>query len=637
MKIPKITDLKSKIVKIKAEVMKKIKSVKKSKIIIAIIVATVLLISLVSSAHFLFNKTNDTKEVITGKPYYNDVVLTVSGSGTIVPYERYEIVPMVSGDIIECVYEEGDEVLEGDVLYVFDHTEQDKNVESAKNAITKSLIRNKKYLNSEEYNKTLSKYSVRAESDGIISGFNLKKGDRVSENNTYGTIQDIESFKAIVPFNAAQCEKINQGDKATVNLFPSMYSLEGVVTYKSFAPLGYSSGAVMYEVEIALTGKALSLTDTSVGAVIHTSMGDVEAPASGKIEKLVPKDIKPLVSGEISYIPDNIKNGSKVKEGDILFYIDNSDFIEEKKLADFDYNDLQLALENAYDRLENYEITSPINGTVITKNSKKGDTISGGGSSSSVLMVIADMSKMKFTFQADETDINKIEVGQEVEVSADAVENKVFSGKVTNIATEGISSNGVSYYEVEVVVEDYGQNDENGYLRSGMNVSAKIIYEKELNALCVPVSAVTELRGESFVFVKGNDSDRQKREDLSNKENIPENNSKKFAEEKTKTGEEDAVEERIYSMAPEGFYPVRVKTGATDGVNIVILGGLTEDDVIYLAEGNNVLPAVMNPSAGGFSAMGGSMSGGMMSGGMMSGGSMRQGQMMNPMSGGMGR
>lgn len=633
MKILKITDLKNKIIKIKNDVIKNTKLSKKS--IIAVILAMVLLIAGVSSASFLFNGKSDPKEVITAKPYYDDVVLTVSGSGTIVPYERYEIVPMVSGDIIESIYEEGDEVLEGDILYVFDHTEQDKNVESAKNAITKSLIRNKKYLNSEEYNKTLSKYSVRAESDGIISGFNLKKGDRVSENSAYGTIQNIESFKAIVPFNAAQCEKINQGDKATVNLFPSMYSLEGVVTYKSFAPLGYSSGAVMYEVEIEVTGKALSLTDTSVSAVIHTSGGDVEAPVSGKLEKLLPKDIKPQVSGEISYIPDNIKNGAKVNEGDILFYIDNSDFLEEKKLADFDYNDLQLSLENAYDRLENYKITSPINGTVITKNSKKGDTITGGGNSGSVLMVIADMSKMKFTFQADETDINKIQVGQEVEVSADAVENKVFSGEVTNIATEGVSSNGVSYYEVEVVVEDYGQNDEDGYLRSGMNVSAKIIYEKELSALCVPISAVTYLRGESFVFVKGNDSDRQKREDLSNKENIPENNSKKFAEEKTKTGEEDAVEERIYSMAPEGFYPVRVKTGATDGINIVILSGLTENDVIYLAEENNVLPAVTGSNSNGYSPMGGMMPGGMAQGNMR--GAMGQGQMMGSMGSGMGR
>lgn len=186
----------------------------------------------------------------------------------------------------------------------------------------------------------------------------------------------------------------------------------------------------------------------------------MDSPKSGKLEYTDPVNIMPEVSGKITKIGTGIKNGATVKKGDVLFEIDKSDFMEEKRLIEFEFADLKLNLENAYDKLDDYEIKAPISGTIITKNSKKGDTISGGDSVK--LMVVADMSAMKFTFQADETDVEKIKVGQTVQVTADAVSGKVFMGEVTAVATEGKSENGVSQYPIDVVVTDYGQNDEDG-------------------------------------------------------------------------------------------------------------------------------------------------------------------------------
>ncbi len=557
----------------------KAKKKKKKKKIIIIGTAAVLVIAGAVTAYFIKkgNGGNEKQEIMTSMPVYGDIALSVTGSGTVAPYDRYEIVPLVTGEIIQCNYDVGDKVKEGDILYVFDHSEQDKQIESAQNAITRAKITNKKYLDTAEYNKTLAKYTVRAEGDGVISGFDLKVDNEVSAKSNVGTIQDKATFKAIVPFNAAQCAKINIGDTATVNLYPSMYSVTGKVTYKSNASSGFSSGAVVYDVEITVSGVNIALTDTSASAVVHTSEGDVDSPKSGKLEYTDPVNITPEVSGKIIKIGSGIKNGATVKKGDILFEIDKSDFLEEKRLIEFEFADLKLNLENAYDKLDDYQIKAPISGTIITKNSKKGDTISGGDSVK--LMVVADMSAMKFTFQADETDVDKIEVGQTVNVTADAVSGKVFKGEVTAVATEGKSENGVSQYPIDVVVTDYGQNDEDGCLRSGMNVTAEIIYEHAENELLVPVSAVTKLGDDSYVFVKG-------------KKTVPASGEMTDGENAENSEKENAIEGMIADMVPEGFTAVKVTTGATDGINIAVLSGLTETDEVYLDENNNVLSQI---------------------------------------------
>ena len=49
-----------------------------------------------------------------------DINVTITGSASVEPYERFEIIPKVSGDILYCPYEVGDEVSEDDILYKFD-------------------------------------------------------------------------------------------------------------------------------------------------------------------------------------------------------------------------------------------------------------------------------------------------------------------------------------------------------------------------------------------------------------------------------------------------------------------------------------------------------------------------------------
>jgi HlyD family secretion protein len=153
----------------------------------------------------------------------------------------------------------------------------------------------------------------------------------------------------------------------------------------------------------------------------------------------------------------------------------------------------ELSYESSREQLEEYSIKAPISGTVVEKSVKAGDTVENSNSGSTALCVIADMSVMTFRINVDELDIAQLERGQEVSITADALDDRSFSGYVDNIGILGSSQDGVTAYPVTIVINDAED------LWPGMNVSAKIIVNSAQDVLRVPVTAVS--RG-NVVLVK---------------------------------------------------------------------------------------------------------------------------------------
>ena len=144
------------------------------------------------------------------------------------------------------------------------------------------------------------------------------------------------------------------------------------------------------------------------------------------------------------------------------------------------------SLENAQENLEDYSVTAPISGTVVTKNAKAGDNIEGG--SGSTLCVIYDLSYLEMTMSIDELDISSVEVGQEVQITADAVEGKTYTGVVTEVSVAGTTSGGITTYPVTVRI------DETDGLLPGMNVDAEIVISSADDVLAIPSAAVSRGR-----------------------------------------------------------------------------------------------------------------------------------------------
>ncbi len=515
------------------------KNPKRKLITIGIFAAIViLLISLVAANA---NKGKDKGFTIpeTDRVMRGDIEETITGSAVVEPFERYEIIALVSGDIISSPFEVGDAVNEGDLLYEFDKStaslgiqRQELNVEQSKNSYNNAL-------------KDAEKLTVRAPISGVVSGVEIKVGKDVQMNTALAAIENTKSLEVDLPFNHSQASLIKSGDAAIVSSSAYMSQVSGVVTHVAANPTAQTDGSMLYNVTIKLTNPGALAAGLTVGGEVNGMI----SPGSGILKSADSEQVNAEVAGEVTGV--YVKNGDYVNKGDILFTLSSDSVSNSVTNSNLQYKNSALSLQESYDSLDDYSLTSPITGTVITKNAKAGDTID-RNSSTQTLMVVADVSKLKFVLSIDELDISKVEAGQTVKVTCDALEGEEYIGKITNVSVEGTSTNGVTVYEAEVVVEEPGN------LRPSMNIDATVVFNSSANTLMVPSGDIKTVMGKSYVYIKDEDGKADKKDDEPNG-----------------AGKDAAPE------APEGYKAVEVETGLSNDEYTEILNGLTEGDEIY--------------------------------------------------------
>lgn len=154
--------------------------------------------------------------------------------------------------------------------------------------------------------------------------------------------------------------------------------------------------------------------------------------------------------------------------------------------------------DEAQDRYNKTYIRAPISGTVVKINVKEGETVILGtmNNPGTVIMVIADLSRMQAIVEVDETDVVSLELGQRADVEVDALPDTTFSGTVTKIGYMPIQSLVSSEvegadFEVEVSVDSTVPE-----MRPGMTVSVDITTACLDSVLVVPIQAVGRRRVE---------------------------------------------------------------------------------------------------------------------------------------------
>ena len=259
--------------------------------------------------------------------------------------------------------------------------------------------------------------------------------------------------------------------------------------------------------------------------------------------------------------------------GSVIATLSSSSVEEQVESSRLSLQQSQLSYENTVEQLDDYTITAPIDGTVITKNTKVGDTLD-TTNGQTTLAVIYDLSYLTFDMSLDELDVNQVEVGQTVEVTCDSLEDVgTIEGVVTKVSVAGTTSNGVTTYPVTVQIDNPPED-----LLPGMNVDAVIVVDEATDVIAVPISAVQ--RGDT-VYVKDDSA--------TNTDGTMVNGS----------------------LLPDGWRAVEVETGLSDTNYIEILSGIEEGDIVYV-------PEVARDSSSEDGEMG-MMPGGDMGGGMPSG------------------
>lgn len=493
----------------------------------------------------------------------------LSSSGVISPKDTYSLTSLVEGEVISADFEEGDQVTEGQILYQIDVSSMESELKSASTSLERAQ---KKYEKAQEdYNEAVSDYrgnTYKATRTGYIRELNIQAGDQVGQNTDIASIYNDQIMKIRVPFLAQEAAAIGAGNQAVLTLTDTEEQINGVVTAVSNMDEVLDGGRIVRYVTIEAANPGGLTSSHSAVAEINGMVCTAEGSFEAATDLVMKADLPSSVEVEAMLVHE----GDYVTEGTPIFRIASKDaedlldtYQDAMAQAEESLESAQSKVDSTKESYDNYTITAPISGQVITKSVKEGDTISrNSGSSDTTLAVIYDLSQLTFEMSADELDVRSVQVGQKVSVTADALEGQTFAGTVTNVSLESVQSNGVTNYPVTVTL------DETGDLLPGMNVDGVILLDQTEDALMIPIDSL--MRG-NRVYVK-----------------------------------DDTVKEAEGSV-PAGFRAVEVETGLTNDDYVEIVSGLSEGEEVYVNESSKSTDAFMMGGPGG--GMGGGPGSGM--------------------------
>jgi HlyD family secretion protein len=145
-------------------------------------------------------------------------------------------------------------------------------------------------------------------------------------------------------------------------------------------------------------------------------------------------------------------------------------------------------VDEANEALSYTTITSPIDGIITRINAKVGEVVVFGtmNNPGTVIMEVADLSKMLVVAQIDEADIGKIKTGQKASVYVDAFPDANFTGVVNAVAlAHTAASTGNKFFRTEILLDPAEQK-----LFSGLTAHVDIETRRHTNVMKVPTQAV---------------------------------------------------------------------------------------------------------------------------------------------------
>ena len=333
---------------------------------------------------------------------------------------------------------------------------------------------------------------------------------------------------------------------------------------------------------------------------------EVSIEASGIIEAIASVEIKSKASGEILYLGAEV--GDTVEKGSMLGQIDQrtpknildqseSDLEASKvrldnaksqfergaelhskgSISDKDYEDIQenyaqakstvvrteVSYENAKIALDDTVVRSPVAGTIISRPVEVGQVISsptmavGGGT---ILMTLADLSKVRVRALVDEIDVGKVSIGQVVSIKVAAYRDKEFFGTVSKVEPLAKVEQNVTTFPVLIDID----NDEN-LLLLGMNTDVVIeILNKDVSVTAPSMSLRTRKDIYSAASIL----------------NIPTESVDTFLLERVKG--ENFNKFIVIKETNKGPELAWVEIGVSDLANVEIISGLSEGDTVFI-------------------------------------------------------
>jgi RND family efflux transporter MFP subunit len=269
---------------------------------------------------------------------------------------------------------------------------------------------------------------------------------------------------------------------------------------------------------------------------------------AGDINPLVQVEVKAEVSAKIKKLL--VEPGQVVKVGQTLVELDDSDLLTERASSEIEISQTRVELEKAkrdldrnkrlfeknlvseqtyldadtafkiasaqqqqaekrlqivQDKIAKTKVNAPIAGTALDVPTVEGQVVVAAASvnSGTMLVKLADMSKLLIATHVNQVDIAKLKEGMAVNFTVDSIGTQVMSGKIYRISPLAAVKNNVKGFTVEILIE----NPDPG-LKPGMTANVIVPIDKAPGVLAVPLAAVfSEPGGGKVAYVEKGSGD----------------------------------------------------------------------------------------------------------------------------------
>lgn len=277
--------------------------------------------------------------------------------------------------------------------------------------------------------------------------------------------------------------------------------------------------------------KDLKSTVSATGAISPVDSVEVSPKITARISQVLVKENDHVTAGQTVAILDGkdfeaqrdqaqykVTNTKVEYERAEQLYNLGAGTKQDLDTAKFNYDTALSTLSEAESDVAETVITAPMDGVVVGEPKTVGTMAVQGNSNPTVIMRIADTANKQILAQVDETDIGKVQVGQEATFTVDAYTDRTFTARVTKISqtdtsntwdtnsstsssssSSSSSSASVIYYYVTLDV-----NDPDDVLKLGMTARVDITTSEKQDALVVPIAALKTNDSGSYV-VRVND------------------------------------------------------------------------------------------------------------------------------------
>lgn len=393
----------------------------------------------------------------------------VTETGTVKFDDEYTVTPLVSGKILTANFEEGDTVKKDDILYTIDNVDLRNQIEQTEVSLEKAKESQKQAKNAS------SDLSLYSKASGLVTKVYVHRGDYINPGTPICDVIESNYMKLTIPFSFPENTNVYNGMKVKVIMTVNGAEVTGFVNKVYETTQSFDGGRRGKNIEIKIQNPgALKKGDTA-----YAEIDGISSLSSGMLENFTEQTIVASQSGEIINLP--VSEGRNISTGTLVMQVKNDSVTNSVSNSWLNVKDIEISLSQLKEKLNDYIIKAPSDGVVISKTMKENDIAASG----SPLAVVADTNKLYVNAQIDEMYIKNIWKGQKARTTVQNGENKEYQGFVRQISDSGVEKNGVTYYNVEIELDNAID------LIDGMNMDISIITSEKENVLYLPKEYVS--------------------------------------------------------------------------------------------------------------------------------------------------